>query len=382
MAVASPLTETRSVSLTSWWRARGRAVVAVALLVTGCASAAALMLFTRESREGDLPTSRIHMPADRNAPRLVFDQTEIRLGEIPIQEYARTVEFPFINKGTADLHLRELTLGCSCAGAKVTSSVIPPGARGTVLVSIHPQQSEERGVAVIVHSDDPVQSETSLSLQWRAVFPVELEVLSVDLGNVRPGQVVERSLAVRRAPHVPRVEISKVDVGPAGAVTASYFGPSGGGSRPGMEEIRLSLVAPPQLGPGNASLRVHLEKGWKDNFVVPVRWTVQDPLIVAPRQVFCGYRGPGTCYETTIVIHADEGEELRIDETRVEPPSDDVHLDLVQPDVRQCQLPLKVRFPVQEGPFRFEIHVRMSSPEPREVVIPCSGIAGSQLPKT
>ena len=275
-----------------WRRAsRAAAVGAAAIVVTvcGCDGGAAPL--------GSDGTAGAAVAA---APRAVFPEPVCDLGDVPIDPDGHVARFPVVNGGTAPLRLREVAPGCGCTAADVTASVVPPGETAFILAKVTSDKPEVKDVGLRVTTDDPDAPTETLRVRWRAVAPVTADPPRIELGTVRPGATVTRTVRLVRHDVPGRAGEPGT---PAVAPAAGPLSVAAGASV--WEPFEVTLVAPGDPGPGSGMLTVPLAGGWTDRLTVPVRWRVRDLADVRPRVVHLGAGVGGGPVRSRLIISGD-----------------------------------------------------------------------------
>ncbi|MBI5193158.1 MAG: DUF1573 domain-containing protein [Nitrospirae bacterium] len=99
-----------------------------------------------------------------DAPRISFPELSHDFGKV-IQGKIVEYTFSFENKGTADLHIQEVTTSCGCTAALVSSNTLKPGETGQIKVSYDSQGRAGKVDRVItVVSNDPVEPSKELTI--------------------------------------------------------------------------------------------------------------------------------------------------------------------------------------------------------------------------
>lgn len=99
-----------------------------------------------------------------NAPRISFPELSHDFGKV-IQGKIVEHTFTFENKGTADLHIKEVTTSCGCTAALVSSNTLKPGEAGQIKVSYDSQGRAGKVDRIItVVSNDPVEPSKELTI--------------------------------------------------------------------------------------------------------------------------------------------------------------------------------------------------------------------------
>lgn len=97
-------------------------------------------------------------------PRISFKEESHDFGKV-IQGKIVEYTFTFENKGTADLHIKEVTTSCGCTAALVSANTVKPGETGQIKVSYDSQGRAGKVDRVItVVSNDPVEPSKELTI--------------------------------------------------------------------------------------------------------------------------------------------------------------------------------------------------------------------------
>ena len=282
-----------------WWSRREPAGKRV---YTGPVSAAAVLLAAALPGCGGRADDA--EPAPAAPPRAVFETVNQDAGTIPVRADGaggHTFAFPLTNRGGAPLRVLGVSTSCGCTDAGATAEVLAPGetAEGRAVVSS--TRPERKDARVVVRTNDPAAPDTVLSVRWNAVAPRSADPPELDLGFVRPGQTVERTVRLRRHA-VAGGEAGtpgELTADPADRLAAEYLANDDASDGP---TVRVRFTAPDTFGVGSGSVSVELAGGWTDRLRVPVRYTVRDLVAATPEALFLGAGPAGGHVRGRVVV--------------------------------------------------------------------------------
>lgn len=135
----------------------------------------------------------------RKAPALTFESTTFDFGSVPAGEVVRH-DFAFSNAGDFDLSIDTVKPGCNCTVALTPGTVIPPGTRGSVAVSL--DTAAEFGAqrrTVAVYANDPQHRVSTLRLTGDVIADVVAKPARLYIGHVQRGAAVGQEITVLAA---------------------------------------------------------------------------------------------------------------------------------------------------------------------------------------
>ena len=257
---------------------------AILLLLIG----AALVAIRRSPDAGPSPASIEDSPdaltATDASGGVAFEATEFDLGTVPAGE-PRLVVAPWRRTGPGALRVSRVATGCGCLGASGLPEVLPPGARGQVVLRVAGRETPGPfHLGVEIHTDRPPNDRYRLLVRGYVGTAVVVAPLSLPLAALSPGEVVERVVTVRAppGPSPPRIEarLSGIEgevriVDPIVARDREASGTLG-------RDVIVSLRAPTVAGPFAATLEIRSagEGLWR----IPVRGTVVAPRAPTPER--------------------------------------------------------------------------------------------------
>ena len=157
---------------------RSRTVISGLFILTG-------LLAAGSARSGPL-----------EGPAIQFEYREVDLGVMP-QISKRDTVFTFKNLGSEDLRILDVKTSCGCTAALASESVIPPGATGSINVKFDSKTFTGHVTKTItVHSNDPGEPESQLTLRAQVEPMVVLGPERIELGLVRLGEKIHRSVRI------------------------------------------------------------------------------------------------------------------------------------------------------------------------------------------
>jgi hypothetical protein len=267
-----------------------RFIIAVALLVSGC---------QRRQPAESLPSA---------VPRFVCPDATRSLGRIALEKH--TTPFRIWNRGAADLVIHRIDVSCSCARARLEHSIIPPNQEREILVSIHPRQSESRGVMITVHTNEADQPIRQLRLVWEARSALEPQPDTIDFGVVRPGSTVSRELRLTAfqlgEDTIERIEL---EARPEAQVSVLL-----------LEQLADAYIYRVTLTPlvshveqGVVRFDVHWPEKPSTRIVVPILWSLRDEIDVSPPRLFLSSRAATGLATGTLMVSSDNGTKLQLE---------------------------------------------------------------------
>lgn len=307
---------------------------------------------------------------------LEFEQRTVDLGDLPVSQAPHVVRFPFVNRGTAPLEIREIISGCGCAGASVTQSPILPGHSGELVVRLRSTQAETKTVPLTVVSNDAREAETSLSVKWRSTLPISLAAQRIDFAPVHVGTTVTRRIPIVRTPAGMNLPIEHVEVTNPSQMSAVYIAREGD---PGEETVDVSVHPTDLQASQIGGVKVTLGGDGGGVITLPVRWSVVTDFEVTPAAVFLGIVPQNEVIDRRVFIRSASDETVQValrQEQRL--PS---WIDIQEQNRSDSEVEWKIHVVVPDasGPFRTEVLFDVSTGANRQTVrIPCSGIASLQ----
>ncbi|MDR1480913.1 MAG: DUF1573 domain-containing protein [Planctomycetaceae bacterium] len=127
--------------------------------------------------------------SDKSKPRAVYDHLIIDKGDIPAVGEPTEFIFPIHNRGTADLVVDDVKVGCACLKSEKPNLPIPPGGSG--VIKLFYTVESKHGVftqTAAVHTNDPDYPVIVLSACGFTGVDIRIEPLAIRLNNLFVGR--------------------------------------------------------------------------------------------------------------------------------------------------------------------------------------------------
>lgn len=133
----------------------------------------------------------------KHEPQIQFDETDFDFGQI-YQNEEVSHEFRFRNTGGATLTIDKVTSTCGCAAAMPTDRELEGGERAVIKVTFRSGRYRNRVTKhVYVDTNDPEQPRVVLTITATVKVEAEVSPASVYVGALKPGEKIERLVAIR-----------------------------------------------------------------------------------------------------------------------------------------------------------------------------------------
>jgi hypothetical protein len=317
-------------------------------------------------------------------PVLSVMPSHLELGEVVLTEDRKLpIRFEIANRGNDVLRLEEIVPSCQCSDVGVGKSVLLPGESTTLFGNILLEPTPRHGSAAFdLFTNDPAQPHIRLTAQWRTVAIVEFRPASLEIGAIKPGEMVERIVEVvfrdeveyqdlkvlEIASNHPEVEssLSEQEDSESGEAAESM-------GRPVLTRVRVCVQSGEEPGDKTAFVTLTLNDSSIRPQRLPVHWRCQPEIIIEPASVFLGAVSPGTSVERDVVVSADSNSEFSID--RIEAEGDGVSAVLQKPlhVSREHRVTVTLVAPNAPGVFRGRVILHTSRTAYR-VLIPVSAL--------
>jgi hypothetical protein len=266
---------------------------------------------TRDEKKG--------VPLRIGTGTVVVSECDHNFGEITSQGTI-SHEFAFFNSGKVPIEFEKASTSCSCAATSAAKSVVTPGEKTTLTVtvalrnkpSIHEYVNQR-----LRDSASGVLRDVSLSLlgsqrTYRAASP-EL----VDFKEVLPGRTYTRSISVEESDS-DHFEVTGVEVGSLPITWSKTESRNMRGNR--VYRIDLKLGAGDDLGAGNHSGTIRLlTDGKGPEIPVGILLSVAPWFSVSPGTVAVGAAQVGEAQRRTVRLRSADGQPVQIELVYVPP---------------------------------------------------------------
>lgn len=313
------------------------------------------------------------------APAIVFDRTEIDLGDVPVDRKEKAnASVEFRNTGDAPLHVERIETSCQCAVAHV-DPLLAPNAAGQVRLKLARSTPQPHTATLVIHSNDPKAKQVRLTIKWRAVAPVEFEPYSVDFGSLLPDQTVEKMVrVVVRASDdaASRFELGSVECYPPAAVKALWDSNAEGALSPRESRaLRISLRPGAESGDWHGKIVLPLPDSRQSQLTLPVSWTVRDRVEVSPASVFLGSGAADALLSKSLTVSVAKGDVLEIEGVRVEPDESVFIASIEKATPRVALIRVQTRLSGESGPLKGSLAVTCKRPVVRTLHVPLTAFS-------
>ncbi|OGL43451.1 MAG: hypothetical protein A2W05_09290, partial [Candidatus Schekmanbacteria bacterium RBG_16_38_10] len=159
--------------------------------------------FIASTEENNKKTNLAKSLEKTKKPKIQFQEDFYDFGKMDQQQTVEHI-FKFKNTGNADLKIDHLESSCSCAGALISSKVIPPGGNGEIKVSFSSKNFQgEIKRTVQVFSNDPDKGMYTLNIKSNVRAFLEANPKNVDFGSLKNGETVSRRIAIKNLTNEP-----------------------------------------------------------------------------------------------------------------------------------------------------------------------------------
>lgn len=269
----------------------------------------------------------IYRSSTKLVPRLQFNTLFSDCGEVSLEE-TETVnfDFPFENRGTADLRVLKVKSTCRCAVAHYPKHAIPPGGKGTISIKVDlTDLIGSFGKIVYVVSNDPVFPVIELRVAGNASQELQVSSKYIDLGKVVASECVATNFFIKYWGDT-LLELSDFKTDLTGLemrfepVTDATLRHLYNGKVPlniKMIELNNFFVVKlcykaPQSSPQNIEGKICISTNLPRKLLleIPVIVEVVSPIAVRPDVLFLGEIAEGSFIRETIIIKSRTGSPL------------------------------------------------------------------------
>ena len=253
----------------------------------------------------------LNAPLLAQSPKIVLDASEWVFGEVSEgTKLEHTIEVR--NDGDATLLIRRLEVTCGCLDAQMDQKTLAPGDTAELRLSL--DSNNRRGSLikqVRLHSNDPTMMTLELKVAGEiksAWWPTRA---SLNLGDLKPGQRVDREVEVVVATEdelelvTPVLEIDADEI----EVESRPFGEAPG--RRGYR-VRISFVVRKKEGELRAALVLRMPAAKAKEKIVAMRGRVLGTIVLRPERVGLGRMKPGQTKTIDVVLESRDHKRRRI----------------------------------------------------------------------
>ena len=308
-------------------------------------------------------------PTATSDPRIVFKELLYDFGKVEQGDQVNRL-FHFTNQGNRDLRIESVKTSCGCTAAVLSSGVIPPGQEGTISATFDTSKFfGEKVKTISVHSNDPLQPVTTLTLQGEIAVEVEVEPAQLYLGRVRreagATHTIEllydanKQIAITNiTAESPLINVRSEDIEKNQKKGKKLF-------------VTLRQDAP--LGRVSTEITVTTTSQKRPTLSIPVFGHIEGDLLVQPPQVSFGVVRKGDTKEYDISIKSRAPNPVRMVRTQSSTPAVIAEMDTAK-DGEEYHLTLKVNPDGEAGQIRGEVQVFTDHPVEKVLTIPVYGM--------
>ncbi len=306
---------------------------------------------------------------DPNVPaRIVFEQPVHDFGTVEQGEKV-THLFRFTNQGGRDLRIESLKTSCGCTAAIISEKVIPSGGEGTISATFDTSRfMGEKKKAVSVHTNDPNQAVTTLTLQGEIRVEVAAQPPQLYLGRLRRGKQVTRTVEVVYDAGS-GITITKVENShPSISVHTEALEKDGKQGK----KLLVTVAKDAPLGRLNDQITVTTTSQKRPSIMIPVFGSLEGDLLVQPPQITFGVVQPGASKTRQVNIKNQAKNPVKITEVKSTAKGVEAEVTAVTPGV-EYNVSLTISGDAAPGRITGEIKVFTDHPEESVLSIPLYG---------
>lgn len=306
-------------------------------------------------------------------PILVLRQETVDLGEV-IADTRHQVTVKFNNHGGESLKFGGIETTCTCSGASVSSSVIPPNGEGELLIGVQPKSSGPGSATIKLLTNCSIHPIRRVMIQWNCVAPVELVDPVFELGSIRPGSSRTFDVVIRcRKDLVPDGKTCRLTKVAASDPQCTFTGavPQDLSGETPTTVGTMTVKAANTTGDARTRLTMQVEGAFETQLVVQAAWKVVNAIEVYPQRLSLGESvvGSNRVQSGDFIIQShDEALELGKIESKV----DWVQMTQERVSSTISRLTVKRVAELPVGIHSGEVLISVKSPQPLALIVPVS----------
>lgn len=320
-----------------------------------------------EQKEDNIPEPAA--PPDVPA-RIVFAQPVHDFGTVEQGEKVNHL-FRFTNQGGKDLRIESLKTSCGCTAAIISDKVIPSGGEGTISATFDTGRFiGEKKKTVSVHTNDPNQPVTTLTLQGEIQVEVAARPPQLYVGRLQRGKQVSRTVEVVYAAGsgitITKVENSHPSISiKTKALELEKEGKQG-------KKLLVTVAKDAPLGRLNDQIIVTTSSKKRPSIMIPVFGSLEGDLLVEPPQVTFGVVQPGATETRQVNIKNQAKNPVKITEVKSTAPGVEAEVTAITPGA-EYKVSLTISEDAAPGRISGEIKVFTDHAEESQLSIPLYG---------
>lgn len=317
------------------------------------------------------PSAPAHPPATttEQSPHIVFQEALYDFGTVEQGDQVNHL-FKFTNQGTRDLRIESVKTSCGCTAAVISSEVIPPGKEGTISATFDTSRFfGERVKTVSVHSNDPLQPVTTLTLQGAIKVEVAVEPAQLYLGRVRRGTNATHTIELLHDANKPIAITDATVASPLVSLRSEDLEKDGKKGK----KLFVTLRKDAPLGRVSTDITVTTTSQKRPTISIPVFGHIEGDLLVQPPQVSFGVVRKGDTKQQDISIKSRGPKSVHIVRTQSSTSAVIAEMDTIK-EGEEYHLTLKVNPEGVPGQIRGEVQVFTDHPVEKVLAIPVYGM--------
>lgn len=283
--------------------------------------------------------------------------------------------FVIENPGDSLISISEIAVHCSCAKAELKEKSIPPKGKATLNFTFETRAFEGQiAKALEIRWHGGPRPGLLLTIKGTVQARWSVEPTSLEIGEVRPGDRIARTILVRVDPERP-LEVTAAKAAPG---TGALLVPLPADAKtPGLRRFELTLAVPPDAKPGPLHFAVSLEAQKDENkpaVLIPIVGHVRGDLSVTPRTVSFGRIEKGGEQRRTVRFESAAGAPFRILATATDGVLEVVGRSDAPGPLHELTIVCPARAP--SGPLRSLVTITTDHPEEARIVLTVLALVG------
>lgn len=308
-------------------------------------------------------------PSTVAPPRIAFTELLYDFGKVEQGEHVNHL-FRFTNQGGHDLRIESVKTSCGCTAAVITSEVIAPGQEGTISATFDTTKFfGEKVKEITVHTNDPAQPVTTLTMQGEILVEVAVDPAQIYLSKVRRGagatQVVELLYDANK-------DIAITDVTSESPLVSVHTEELTKNGKKG-KKLLVTLRKDAPLGRVSTEITVKTTSPKRPSLSIPVFGQIEGDLVIIPSQVSFGVVRKGDKKEVDLSIKSRSQNPVHLVRTQSSVASVNAEVAAVK-DGEEYKLTLRVNPEGPAGQIKGEIQVFTDHPTEKVLTIPVYGM--------
>lgn len=308
-------------------------------------------------------------PPQTNRPHIVFKELLYDFGKVEQGEQVHRL-FHFTNQGSRDLRIEAVKTSCGCTAAVLSSEVIPPGQEGTISATFDTSKFfGEKVKTISVHTNDPLQPVTTLTLQGEVEVEIAAEPAQLYLGRVRRGAGATHTVELL---YDAKKQIAFTNITAESPFISVRSEDIEKDQKKG-KKLFVTLNKDVPLGRVSTEVVVTTTSQKRPTLSIPVFGNIEGDLVVQPPQASFGVVRKGDSKEYDISIKSRAPNPVRLVRTQSSTPTVIAKIDTAK-DGEEYRLTLKVNPDGDPGQIRGEVQVFTDHPVEKVITIPLYGM--------